>query len=241
MAVVDVTSSDGNARNEVYRYEMGRYISSNEAVWMILNFPIHEHYPTVTHLSVHLENGQSLLHRSNYKETCQVRGLLENDEHWNATLEEAAFVNSPRILRDLFAVMLQFRVNGSIYNDGLEAGFLSIFRWRDQMEILSQGKWSVSPTDLQRQLRVTFNLKRCKKMFKNCRKEDLRIVALELGETVAEKVTIVELTEIIKENKYFKEDVEFVKELIQYTIEDRKRVEEDRKKEAENRLREKEL
>ncbi|GFT51343.1 integrase catalytic domain-containing protein [Trichonephila clavipes] len=92
-------------------------------------------------------------------------------------------------------------------------------------------------------------------MFKNCRKEDLRIVALELGETVAEKVTIVELTEIIKENKYFKEDVEFVKELIQYTIEDRKkaeedrkraeedrkRVEEDRKKEAENRLREKEL
>ncbi|GFX42826.1 hypothetical protein TNCV_2931181 [Trichonephila clavipes] len=47
-------------------------------------------------------------------------------------------------------------------------------------------------------------------MFKNCRKEHLRIVALEL-------------------------------ELIQYTIEDRKRVEEDRKKEAENRLREKEL
>ncbi|GFX27320.1 integrase catalytic domain-containing protein [Trichonephila clavipes] len=81
-------------------------------------------------------------------------------------------------------------------------------------------------------------------MFKNCRKEDLRIVALELGETVAEKVTIVELTEIIKENKYFKEDVEFVKELIQCTIEDRKRaeedrkrmqIEEDRKKEAENR------
>ncbi|GFT40039.1 uncharacterized protein TNCV_2170661 [Trichonephila clavipes] len=78
-------------------------------------------------------------------------------------------------------------------------------------------------------------------MFKNCRKEDLRIVALELGETVAEKVTIVELTEIIKENKYFKEDVEFVKELIQYTIENRKKAEEDRKKEAENRLREKEL
>ncbi|GFU54340.1 hypothetical protein TNCV_577051 [Trichonephila clavipes] len=67
-------------------------------------------------------------------------------------------------------------------------------------------------------------------MFKNCRKEDLRIVALELGETVAEKVTIAESTEIIKENKYFKEDVEFVKELIQYTIEDRKRVEEDVKK-----------
>ncbi|GFT33051.1 integrase catalytic domain-containing protein [Trichonephila clavipes] len=79
------------------------------------------------------------------------------------------------------------------------------------------------------------------KMFKNCRKEELRIVALELGDTVAEKVTIVELNKIIKENKYFKEDVEFAKELIQYTNEDRKRAEEDRKKEAENRLREKEL
>ncbi|GFS64476.1 integrase catalytic domain-containing protein [Trichonephila clavipes] len=44
-----------------------------------------------------------------------------------------------------------------------------------------------------------------------------------------------------RKNKYFKEDVEFVKELIQYTIEDRKKAEEDRKKEAENRLREKEL
>ncbi|GFQ93650.1 integrase catalytic domain-containing protein [Trichonephila clavata] len=72
-------------------------------------------------------------------------------------------------------------------------------------------------------------------MFKNCRKEDLRIVALELGETLSEKVTIVELTEIIKENKYFKEDVEFVKELIQYTIEDRKKAEEDRKKAEEDR------
>ncbi|GFY42112.1 uncharacterized protein TNIN_88801 [Trichonephila inaurata madagascariensis] len=47
MAVFDVTSSDGNARNEVYQYEMGRYISSNEAVWRIMNFPIHERYLTV--------------------------------------------------------------------------------------------------------------------------------------------------------------------------------------------------
>ncbi|GFV45993.1 DUF1758 domain-containing protein [Trichonephila clavipes] len=78
-------------------------------------------------------------------------------------------------------------------------------------------------------------------MFKNSRKKDLRIVALELGETVAEKVTIVELTEIIKENKYFKEDVEFVKELIQVTVEDRKNAEEERKKAEETRLREKEL
>ncbi|GFY77802.1 hypothetical protein TNIN_368211 [Trichonephila inaurata madagascariensis] len=54
-------------------------------------------------------------------------------------------------------------------------------------------------------------------MFKNCRKEDLRIVTLEL------------------------EDVEFVKELIQVTIKDHKNTEEERKKAEETRLREKEL
>jgi hypothetical protein len=37
---------------------MGRYVSSNEAVWRILNFCIHDRHPTVVHLNVHLENGQ---------------------------------------------------------------------------------------------------------------------------------------------------------------------------------------
>lgn len=46
--------------NEVDQYQLGRYISSNEAVWRILGFDIHERFPTVTHLSVHLENGQRI-------------------------------------------------------------------------------------------------------------------------------------------------------------------------------------
>jgi len=37
---------------------MSRYISSNEAIWRIFNFPIHERDPAVVHSSVHLENGQ---------------------------------------------------------------------------------------------------------------------------------------------------------------------------------------
>ncbi|XP_014666794.1 PREDICTED: uncharacterized protein LOC106808547 [Priapulus caudatus] len=47
-----------NNRDEVSQYEMGRYISSNEAVWRILVFPIHERHPAVQQLAVHLENGQ---------------------------------------------------------------------------------------------------------------------------------------------------------------------------------------
>ncbi|GFS96142.1 ATP-dependent DNA helicase [Trichonephila clavipes] len=44
--------------DEINQYQFGRYISSNEAVWRILSFPIHERHPTVVHLAVHLENGQ---------------------------------------------------------------------------------------------------------------------------------------------------------------------------------------
>ncbi|GBP93805.1 hypothetical protein EVAR_59348_1 [Eumeta japonica] len=35
-----------------------KYVSTNEALWRLLSFQIHERYPTVVHLAVHLENGQ---------------------------------------------------------------------------------------------------------------------------------------------------------------------------------------
>ena len=207
----------GAQRDEVARYEMGRYISSNEAVWRILKFPIHERYPAVLTLSVHLENGQRVyftaenvnarvqappvttltaffdlckhddfartllycdvpryytwnsskrfkrrtqgipvqghpgikqtdalgrvytVHPNNFECFClrlllhivpgptcfddvrtfegavcptfrdaaNKQGLLEDDAHWNATLSEAAVVQSPLRLRSLFAIMLR--------------------------------------------------------------------------------------------------------------------------------------
>lgn len=56
MAVFNVQGV--NEQDEIARYPMGRYISSNEAVWRILSFPMHERDPAVIHLAVHLENGQ---------------------------------------------------------------------------------------------------------------------------------------------------------------------------------------
>ena len=35
-----------------------------------------------------------------------MRGLLEDEGHWSATLEEAALSRSPRILRNLFGTMI---------------------------------------------------------------------------------------------------------------------------------------
>ncbi|XP_044575238.1 uncharacterized protein LOC123259042 [Cotesia glomerata] len=54
----NVHSPPVNENDEITIYQIGRYISSNEAVWRIFGFPIHERDPAVIHLSVHLENGQ---------------------------------------------------------------------------------------------------------------------------------------------------------------------------------------
>ena len=56
-AVFTLLSSD---RDEIADYQHGRYICSSEARWRIFSSPIHERYPTVVHLSVHLENGQRI-------------------------------------------------------------------------------------------------------------------------------------------------------------------------------------
>jgi hypothetical protein len=208
---------DGAPVDEISNYQLGRYISSNEAVWRILDFPIHERYPTVVHLAVHLENGQRIyftednvhekvnepprttltaffllcqkddfaktllycdvpkyytwnasekvfkrrvqgtavlgypdvregdalgrvytVHPNNFecfflrlllhvvrgptsfealrtvngricatfREACQLHGLLEDDQQWNATMSEAAAAQSPARLRNLFALIL---------------------------------------------------------------------------------------------------------------------------------------
>ena len=45
-------------RDEIKMYQIGRYMSSNEAAWRIQGHDIHEHFPPITYLHVHLPNGQ---------------------------------------------------------------------------------------------------------------------------------------------------------------------------------------
>ncbi|XP_078523156.1 uncharacterized protein LOC144792149 [Lissotriton helveticus] len=52
------TATIANKHNEIETYLNGRYISTSEAVWRIIQFNIHERHPTVTHLAVHRPNGQ---------------------------------------------------------------------------------------------------------------------------------------------------------------------------------------
>ncbi|KAL4084748.1 hypothetical protein QTP88_027663 [Uroleucon formosanum] len=51
--------------DEIQIYESGKYISSSEAAWKILGFHIHDRYPAITHLDVHLENGQRVYFTAN--------------------------------------------------------------------------------------------------------------------------------------------------------------------------------
>ena len=41
-----------------------------------------------------------------FREACQLRGLLEDDAQWEATMAEAATVQSPERLRNLFVILL---------------------------------------------------------------------------------------------------------------------------------------
>ncbi|KAL4143314.1 hypothetical protein QTP88_005660 [Uroleucon formosanum] len=58
MAVIRIGVENSNDEVTQYQMEMSRYFSSNEAVWRIFSFPIHERHFSVVHLAVHLENRQ---------------------------------------------------------------------------------------------------------------------------------------------------------------------------------------
>ena len=55
-----ISQKNETTNDEITKYQMGRYISSNESFWRIFGFPIHERHSTIIHLSVHQENGQQV-------------------------------------------------------------------------------------------------------------------------------------------------------------------------------------
>ncbi|KAF8795972.1 hypothetical protein HNY73_000409 [Argiope bruennichi] len=62
-------------------------------------------------------------------------------------------------------------------------------------------------------------------MFKNTKKKDLIIVAEAIGEVVPEKTNIVKLKQIIENSQAAKDDLEFVKDIIISTVEEREKIE----------------
>lgn len=54
-----------------------------------------------------LKNVNGVIHPT-FQSACRALGLLEGDNHWNNTLEEAAASKYPKKIRELFSVMLVF-------------------------------------------------------------------------------------------------------------------------------------
>lgn len=64
ITVFAVTRENFNV--EIIKYQMSPYINSNEAIWRILSFSLHDRDPTIIHITVHLENGQRVVrHQGN--------------------------------------------------------------------------------------------------------------------------------------------------------------------------------
>ena len=51
--------------DEINLFQNARYVGSSEAAWRILAHPIHEHFPPIVQLAVHLENGQRIMFSAN--------------------------------------------------------------------------------------------------------------------------------------------------------------------------------
>ena len=50
-----------NPNDEIDVYQAARYVSCSEACWRLFEFSIHDRYPTVMNLQIHLPNGQCVL------------------------------------------------------------------------------------------------------------------------------------------------------------------------------------
>lgn len=70
-----------------------------------LRLLLHEVRGPTSYSALKTVNG--ILHPT-FQSACKALGLLEDDKHWDSTLEDAALCDSPYKLRELFTVMLVF-------------------------------------------------------------------------------------------------------------------------------------
>ena len=67
--------------NEIKEYKQGRYFGASEASWRLLKFPIHEEFPSVVRLVVHLPEQQQVL----FDDNGNIMEVLDKAEHTKLT------------------------------------------------------------------------------------------------------------------------------------------------------------
>ncbi|GBP41276.1 hypothetical protein EVAR_33003_1 [Eumeta japonica] len=121
-------------RDEVQTFRAGRYVSSNEAAWRILvclcmrdtqqslilryicpmngNVVYKEPCRRLARCEgrryswAHLHSALDGQELETFRQACEKLGLLEDDNHWDATMEEAVLCRSPSQIRELFALLI---------------------------------------------------------------------------------------------------------------------------------------
>ena len=78
----DRTTLQLHLHDEVYQYLESRYLGPSEAVWRLLSFRVHEEYPPVAPLAVHLPDMQPIYFPS---DAC-TQELLDRMESGRSTL-----------------------------------------------------------------------------------------------------------------------------------------------------------
>ncbi|GBP52181.1 hypothetical protein EVAR_87566_1 [Eumeta japonica] len=123
---IPVNAPPVNKNDEITLYQIGRYISSNEAAWRIFGFPfmngiqqlfINPRHTECFYLRLLLVNVTGPLSFQDirkvngqqyptYKDACLALGLLEDDNQWECMLAEAALNCTAIQIRLLFAIVL---------------------------------------------------------------------------------------------------------------------------------------
>ncbi|KAL7287204.1 hypothetical protein TKK_0018635 [Trichogramma kaykai] len=113
MAVFGIEDANTTS-DEIDRYKLGRYISRKEAAWRIFAFPIHERYPTVLHLAVHLENRQRVYFTT---ENVRAKTLSPSRTTLNECLKSSLLRNKVKILslKSNMRVQLQRNTSAKIF------------------------------------------------------------------------------------------------------------------------------
>ena len=97
----DRTTLAVESNDEIDQYIQGRYIGPTEAIWRLYEYPTHQEWPPVTHLTVHLEHQQTVYFTDGFS-SAELAEKLDNTDstlmgffRYNATHEDGrAFLYS---------------------------------------------------------------------------------------------------------------------------------------------------
>lgn len=70
-----------DAVDEIRQWQDSRYISSTECCWRLFAYPIHQQYPSICSLTVHLPNAQNIL----FRDTDDIEQVLQRDHETTLT------------------------------------------------------------------------------------------------------------------------------------------------------------